>query len=201
MTWSLVLGGAATVYYELGRAIEQFGKPDMVVAVKDIWIEYPKVDVVCTFHIDRIPNELARRRKLGYPDPKEVWTYQGVRPPKPALPFPVKFHKSRGGSSGLLGAFVGTIVADRAVLCGIPMDPEMPHYHNRKHGKPWKEGRLYKPHWQDAKHQLIGKVKSMSGWTKELLGTPTLQWVKDGTNDTALLPTATDTTGSPAPAS
>lgn len=200
MSWALVLGGAITVHHELRNAIEAFGEPDQVVCVKDIWMTYPRCDVHVTFHIDRTPGELARRRKAGFPDPREVWTYQGVRPPKPPLPFPVKFHKLRGGSSGLLGAMVGIEVADRAVLCGIPMDHTMRHYHDRKKGQPWKEGKLYRAAWQDEKHKLIGRVRSMSGWTMELLGKPTLAWVRDG-KDEPVPTAAVDPTGSQAAAS
>lgn len=175
MTWALVLGGAANVYDDMHAALRLFGEPDVYVGVKDIGWEHPKVTHWCSYHVDRIPRELEKRRSLGYPDPERIWTYKGVRAPK--MQVPVYFHKVRGGSSGLLGAYVGTIVAERAVLCGIPMDMDMPHYHMRKHGKAWKEGRLYKPHWQSAESELKNKVKSMSGWTKELLGEPSWEWV------------------------
>jgi hypothetical protein len=171
------------VYPDLELAIATFGEPDIIVGVKDIWMEYPRIDYFVTFHVDRIPRELERRRKLGYPDPKAVWTYNGVRVPK--IPIPVKMHKVRGGSSGLLGAIVGTIEADRAVLAGIPLDTNMRHYHNRKHGKPWAEGRLYKPHWEQMKPELQDKVKSMSGWTMKLLGAPTVDWVHGRTSQIA----------------
>lgn len=175
MTWSLVLGGAENVYDDMKLAIEAFGEPDMIVAVKDIWMEYPRVDHVATYHVDRIPRELDRRRKLGYADPKCFWTYRGVR--IPSFSIEIKAIKTQGGSSGLLGAIVGIEVADRAILAGIPMDGAMPHYHNRKNKKPWSEARLYRPHWEKSMYVLGGKVKSMSGFTRQLLGTPTKEWV------------------------
>lgn len=183
MSWSLVLGGAACVYDDLNRAIKLFGEPDVVVAVKDIWVEYPRVDHVATYHIDRIPRELQKRRSLGYEDPICVWTYSHFRTPKIGLQ--VKAIRITGGSSGLLGAMVGKQVADRAVLAGIPLDPTMPHFHTRKYGKPWKEGSMYLKTWHAMKAELQDKVKSMSGYTQKILGEPTLEWINGaGNNDT-----------------
>ena len=178
MSWSLVLGGAACVYDDLKRAKALLGEPDIIIAVKDIWVEYPKVDHVATYHIERIPRELAKRRALGYEDPKCVWTYQFFRHPKISLP--VKYIRTTGGSSGYLGALVGLEVSDKVVLAGVPMDPTMPHFHNRKYGKPWKDGIAYLKQWHDNKTKLLGRVKSMSGFTKDLLGEPTLEWLYEG---------------------
>lgn len=177
MSWALVLGGAACVYDDLRQAEELLGEPDIVVAVKDIWVEYPRVDHVATYHLDRIPAELQKRRNLGYKDPKCIWTYRAVRHIR--IPLPCDSINMTGGSSGLLGAYVGLKVADKVVLAGIPMDPNMPHYHKRRHGRPWKDATLYTTHWRQSMPKLQGRVKSMSGWTKELLGEPTLEWLNE----------------------
>lgn len=173
--YCLVLGGAACVYSDLEQAINLFGEPELVVAVKDIWIEYPKVDHVATYHLDRIPDELRRRRALGYEDPKCVWTYRTFRYPR--IPLPLETINMTGGSSGMLGAYVGLKVASKVVLAGIPLDPTMPHFHNRKHGKPWKDASLYLKHWHQSLPRMLGKVKSMSGATQEMLGEPTKEWI------------------------
>lgn len=175
MTWALVLGGAKVVFDEANKAIAEFGEPDQVVAVKDIWMEWPKVDHVVSYHPDRWTKEFVRRRKLGYEDPKQFWTYAGVRVYN--WKYPTEYVNIRGGSSGLLGALVGIKVCDRAVLCGIPMDPTQRHFHERKKGNPWTEGRLYKQHWEGYLGQLRNRVKSMSGYTQQLLGAPTREWV------------------------
>lgn len=182
MTWALVLGGAKVVFDEARMAIAQFGSPDQVVAVKDIWMEWDRVDHVVSYHADRWPKELKRRRSMGFKDPPHFWTYKGVRVPRmegidPAC---IKHRDTRGGSSGLLGAMVGIEVCDRAILAGIPMDPTQRHFHERKKGNPWTEGKLYKQHWMGYLPQMKGKVKSMSGFTMQLLGAPTLEWVRDG---------------------
>lgn len=176
---ALVLGGAQCLYDDIAAA-ERLFKPTFIVAVKDIGITHPHVDYWVTFHLDRIPRELEQRRKLGHPDPTCFWTYSNIHTPK-GLMLPVERLKITGGSSGLLGAFVGMRVAEKVVLAGIPLDPDMPHYHKRKHGKPWKEGAVFRQHWQKAHDDLKFKVRSMSGWTRQLLGKPTRDWL--GTTD------------------
>lgn len=187
MTWALVLGGAKVVFDEARAAIAQFGEPDQVVAVKDIWMEWPKVDHVVSYHADRWPKELAKRRKMGFADPPTFWTYKGVRVPRldGIDPSRIRYRDTRGGSSGLLGAMVGIAACDRAVLAGIPMDPLQRHFHERKKGNPWTEGKLYKKHWEEYKPQMLGKVKSMSGFTMQLLGAPTKEWVLTGADPDA----------------
>lgn len=182
MTWALVLGGANCVHKEAKEAIAQFGEPDQIVAVKDIGIEWPKVDHWVSYHVDRMPRELGMRAKLGLPPPGHIWTYQGVK--APTLPIPVHYYKIRGGSSGLLGALVAIKVCDKAVLAGVPMDPTQRHYHNRKNGRAWHEAALYQEHWRGMLPNIKGKVKSMSGFTRELLGAPTKEWVHGSGNST-----------------
>lgn len=178
MTWSLVLGGAECVIEDAEAAIAKFGEPDTIVGVKDIAIEYPRIDHWATFHLDRIPKEISKRRSLGYKDPESLWTYNNVRY-QPRVGIPVNYLKVRGGSSGLLGALVGIKVADKAILAGIPMDPKMRHFNDRKRGAPWAEGKNYKRHWDDYVPQMRNRVKSMRGWTMELLGEPSREWLFD----------------------
>lgn len=175
MTWSLVLGGAKCVFDDLQRALDMFGEPDVIIGVKDIWIEYPRIDHVATFHLDRIPRELEKRRKLGYKDPQCIWTFKGV--PLIRIPIPIKTINTRGGSSGFLGALAGRELTDKVVLAGIPLDPTMPHYHDRRRKQPFKDATRYLPTWEKALPLLQGRVKSMSGNTKQLLGEPTKEWL------------------------
>lgn len=175
MTVALVMGGAKCVYDDIDNAIKMF-KPDVFVAVKDIGIEYPSVDHWVTYHPERISEELKSRRSLGWPDPTYVWTYQ-TAPGVLHFPLPIQRIDLRGGSSGLLGTLVGLRYADKVVLAGIPMDPDMPHYHRRKNGKPWREALMYHKQWLERQTTFDGRVKSMSGWTKKQFGAPTLDWL------------------------
>lgn len=172
---ALVMGGAKCVHEDLEVALS-LCRPDVFIAVKDIGIVYYRVDHWVTFHADRIANELAKRRSLGNPDPKCIWVHkrshvaQGVN-------VPIERILVKGGSSGMMGALVGLRLARKVVLAGVPMDPGMPHFNDRKHGKPWHEGRLYQSYWRQCLPDMKDRVRSLSGWTKELLGEPTPQWL------------------------
>jgi hypothetical protein len=62
----------------------------------------------------------------------------------------------------------------RIVLAGVPMDKMAGHYDNRK---PWMEARQYWPAWERAIPKFAGRVRSMSGWTRDKLGEPTKEWL------------------------
>jgi hypothetical protein len=173
---AMVLGGAQCVHDDIKAAQELF-TADIIVAVKDIGITWPNVDYWATFHPERLPKELGERRKAGLPDPKEIWTHQINRPKgQAALGVPIKILRIRGGSSGLLGTEGALAVADRIVLCGIPLDPGQVHYKRPRRGG-WPPAKMYRLAWNEVYPKLKDRVRSMSGWTKELLGAPTVEWL------------------------
>ncbi len=51
----------------------------------------------------------------------------------------------------------------RIILCGCPLTGNAPE------GNPYDD---FRPGWIENKAELVGRVTSMSGWTKELLGSP-----------------------------
>lgn len=172
---ALVMGGAQCVYDDIEAAIRLF-KPDLFIAVKDIWMTYPTVHHLVTFHIDRIPGELKKRRQLHLADPLCCWTYPSAT--VPTLPFPVRKVGVKGGSSGLMGVQCALkLECTHIVIAGIPLDPHQPHFHNRKHRQPWKEATVMQPFWIDMVPEFNNRVRSMSGWTRELLGKPTRKWL------------------------
>ena len=174
MTIALVLGGASNVYDDTKAALALF-TPDVIVAVKDIAITYPKVDHWVTYHPERLVRELPRRRLSGLPDPIAVWMHEGGRMAS-NLGIQVKHLPHRGGSSGFMGMVVGCKVADKAVLCGIPMDPNLKHF-SRPKPRGWPEGMFYRQVWIKHLPEFKDRVRSMSGWTRELLGAPTKEWL------------------------
>ncbi len=186
MKTALVLGGAICLDADVKAALDLF-TPSIIIAVKDIGMTYPRVDHWVTFHIERAPRELALRRKAGLPDPQAFWTHKRAHIPS-LLDIQCERIEVKGGSSGFMGVQVGLILVDRIVLAGIPMDPDMTHFYKRKGGKPWKEGRVFHQHWKKAYPTLKDRVRSMSGWTKELLGEPTRDWLTGVNNGHAFDP-------------
>jgi hypothetical protein len=130
-----------------------------------------------TYHPERLPKELAERRRLGLPDPGQIWAHQVPR--KPGIDLPIKVKTTKGGSSGLLGTEVALEFADKVVLCGIPLDPTQVHYRRPKKGG-WPPATMYRLAWQQVHSKLKHRVRSMSGWTREFLGAPTEEWLKGG---------------------
>jgi hypothetical protein len=63
---------------------------------------------------------------------------------------------------------------NKVVLAGIPMTNAAGHYDETGD---WNEAHKYQREWKEKVKVLEGRVKSMSGWTQELLGAPTLEWL------------------------
>lgn len=171
MKTALVAGGAACVWDDIASARRMF-TPDIVVAVNTIGIELEHVDHWATYHPDKFGAWLSRRRAKGYVDPV-LWSHKSVRP-GPGVNV-LKFEK---GSSGLLAVMVARRArAERIVVCGIPINTD-PHFDGPE-GHTWKEKDLpgYRKGWADCMDDLGPYVRSMSGFTRELLGAPTREWL------------------------
>lgn len=173
---ALVIGAAAGVWEEIeaAKALAQF---DIIVAVKRIGIEYPgEIDHWVSFHPEMFTGEdwLNKRRAKGFPYAKNYWAsiYKGGIRLNISFP-PLQYVKCSGGASGLIGVRVARRFASKVVLAGIPMVAERGHFN--KQG-PWKEADTHRDAWVKA-IELQDHVKSMSGWTAELLGTPTKEWL------------------------
>lgn len=85
----------------------------------------------------------------------------------------------RIGDSGLLAARIAVALGfARVVLAGVPMD-ERGHFYEDPGGatppapSAFKFGRHRKA-WETYRAELVGRVVSMSGWTRQLLGGPEL---------------------------
>ena len=175
MAIALVLGGAKCVHEDIAAA-EKLFKADIIVAVKDIGITWPHVDHWATYHPERLPKELAERRRAGLPDPGRIWSH--ITPKKSGINLPITALQVRGGSSGFLGVHVALLHATRVVICGIPLDPAQVHYKRPKKGG-WPPAKAYRMAWTEALPKFKDRVRSMSGWTRQVLGAPDAEWLKD----------------------
>ena len=82
-------------------------------------------------------------------------------------------HQAPSGSSSLLGtkAALFKLGYNKVVLIGCPMDTGSIENKDKSYS-------VFRKGWLHFKSDLIGKVKSMSGWTKELLGELTKEWIE-----------------------
>lgn len=180
MKTALVFGRANGVWGEIAHTLEIAGSFDEVFAVGSAGVDYPgPFKHWVTFHPSSFPIWIEKRSFKGYPPATYYWT--NARPRKmtqSGWPIPLQFVSCQGGSSGLVAVHVALdeCEADRVVLAGIPMDPERGQYDSNV---PWDEALKHRGAWEMAVDKLRGRVKSMSGWTQQLLGAPTAEWLHD----------------------
>lgn len=176
-TIAFVLGGAVCVWDDL-LAAQDLCSPDVVLAVNDMGVDYPdELDYLVSYHSNMIPRWVRLRKERGLPPPAALWTGKALSRHAPQS---IKQHDSRGGSSGLLATQIAldAAKATHVILIGVPMDSTMRHYHDNHKGQQWKDGKHYHGHWWHRKDSFNDRVRSMSGWTKKLLGEPTARWLK-----------------------
>jgi len=176
---ALVVGGAACVWDDIEQAFALF-KPDVVAAVNNIGVDwdYP-VDYLVSFHTDKLIKWADERKAKKRPGNPSLWT--GPLSGRKIIPKVNTINRIKrvGGSSAYMAIVVllDDAKADKIVLAGCPLDFEMPHYHNEQGNRPWKDGKNYRSWWKNHLSEIQGSVKSMSGWTAEVLGKPTPEWL------------------------
>jgi hypothetical protein len=81
----------------------------------------------------------------------------------------------RVGSSGMLAVDIARkrLEADRIVIAGMPVDATRRFYDFR----PWDSALTYQVRWRESIEDFDGRVRSMSGFTKEILGAPDRSWL------------------------
>lgn len=180
MIRALCVGSAECVYEDI-KAAEQLFKPDVYVVVNEVGMSFPRVDHWASFHAELFEMWLTRRRRLGLREPGCIWSYHS-RTSKPGMLIKPVRGKYWAGSSGLIGlqVCIQEVGATKTVLAGMPMDVRT-HFNRTK---PWNEAPKYHKAWRTRLPILRDKVRSMSGWTQELLGAPTEEWLNEDT-DTA----------------
>lgn len=169
---ALALGGADGVWQDVERSEAILGEQwwGLVVACNRAGVDWPgRLDAWCSLHPEKLLSVWAPARIT---DEYETWSdpNRGERGAAPT-----DHHLDNwGGSSGLFAVQVALEVgADRVVACGMPMDRRA-HYHGTA---AWTEYENFRAAWERKADELEPHVKSMSGWTRELLGTPTRAWI------------------------
>lgn len=173
-----VLGGASGVWADLS-ALSAVRAPDIVIACNDAGAAYPgRLNALVSLHAEKITAWMSRRAERRGEDPslraitiKGHWDHPEGR---------VEIIRERwAGSSGLYGAQIAmeAFGASGVVLCGVPLDPDRGHFFEP--GKAWPEAELYRAGFRAALPVIRDKVRSMGGYTRELLGGPTPEWLND----------------------
>lgn len=178
MIRAIVIGGSPSTWIEVELA-KQLCEFNMIIAINRSGVDYDGyIDHWVSYHPENFDDWVHERIEINKYEPvKQLWTasskvYKGS--------LILNRVSSWGGSSGLLAVAVALHNnADKVVLCGIPLDQKQGHYHDKSvwGNKLWKEASKYRLAWSQNKPAMDNKVKSFSGWTMKLLGSPTSDWV------------------------
>jgi len=178
---ALVVGCSAAVWEEVAVA-QAMAVFDAVYCVKLAGVHWPgKFQTWVGLHPEWQADYGKQRRDAGRPN-----GYETVAPPDSELGQQAKVKvidrrvsyrwpgMNASASSGIYGAKVAIEDGfDRIVLAGIPLSKDQ-HF---SRGKPWLQVDSFTEGFRLATPHLMGKVKSMSGLTQQVLGAPTPEWL------------------------
>lgn len=179
MKTALVLGGASCLWDDI-RAYT--GPVDGCVACNDAGAEWPgDLDGWVSLHPQYFTRKGWLEKRQG-PPPKRIFAHTAAGTKTVQLgryPAEIEFTdyafpgEHRSGSSGLFAAKVALVDLgfDRAVLCGIPLD-KRPHFFD---GDDWKAAEGFRSAWLNIPGNYRDRMRSMSGWTRTLLGSPEIE--------------------------
>lgn len=181
MIRALCIGSSATVWDDIAAACELF-EPDVVIGVNRFARDYPaSLDGWTSYHPEQLPRWVDERRKKGLPDHKAYFAPAHRQAFRPRGLEPFYRHTPVGGSSGLGAVQVALehFKADKVVCAGIRIDAEQGHFNSGESGvKPvWAEGERFQAAWRKLPLDVRAKIRSVSGWTSELLGKPDSDWI------------------------
>ena len=158
----LVIGGASCVWDDL----KAFGPVNCdVMVINDMGVDYKgPIKFWASLHPEKFKPIWRPKRIEGNQDYKTVGYNHHHTPPDADI-----LSDDWGGSSGLFACKMGLEFGyDQITLCGVPMTPT-PHYFDKPQD-PWSGCSGFRSGWKTHLDKIVGKVFSMSGWTKEILG-------------------------------
>lgn len=161
----LIVGGAACVHEDLRAVVDM--KFDGILAVNDMILDCSlPITAGVTAHFDESDKWASR----GVP----IWSFAK----ECAVTDRLQIRSGWYGTSGLYAVQVAldAYEADRVIVAGCPLD-ETGHY-NKDKGLEYDDVsreqavKFYRQGWDMAYPEIVGKVASLSGWTRRLLGSP-----------------------------
>lgn len=170
---ALVIGGANCVWDDIAAALD-FAEPDCVFACNDIGTRWPhQLDGWVTLHPEHMPGWREQRARNGFAPALEHIGHEMAPGIDRAIDY--RFPGMTGsGSSGLFAVKAAMERAEKVILAGVPMDPKQAHFFDAKQ---WHEFMSFLPGWENAMPHIRHRVRSVSGWTRKMLGEPTSAWL------------------------
>lgn len=182
---AVILGGAISVWRDLDSLIELVGADgwDSTFAINNAVADYDgRIDYAVSLHANKFDLWMGEREKRELEPPHNFFGHSGkVKPRNYDLTdvFDYKWPEQHGsGSSGLFAVRIALELGyNRIALCGVPMQSAEAHYWQKS--RAWEIGERYQRDWEATKHRFENQVRSMSGWTRDLLGPPNADWFDD----------------------
>lgn len=129
-----------------------------------------KVDWFATYHVKDLPVYREKREKGGFNTDYRIITHDDHVKDREDFPQIIIPYKPPSGSSALLGTFAAIKLGyEKIILCGCPLEGV-----NAKKSS----YQQFRKGWIHHQKSVIGFTKSMSGWTRELLGSPDIEWLR-----------------------
>ena len=125
------------------------------------------IKYMATYHPFDIPEAKKRREAAGGNTDYLVISHER----KPGVDILEPFTPPTGSSSHLGALAAIRLGYKKIILCGCPMTGDCPTHKGNKY-------ETFRAGWTAKINILKPYVRSMSGWTRELLGAPTEEWIK-----------------------
>jgi hypothetical protein len=178
MTVALIIGRANCVWDDILYLEVRY--PDLepdVIAVNGVGCDLKMhINHWVSFHAELFPQWISKRRVKGFSDAGQLWTSsRGRRMDKWERELGIRYVDNNGGSSGMVAVDVALKMGyQKMILVGIPLEAEKGHYDQPGS---WDEATHHRKPWEELDPAISVRIKSVSGWTRELLGAPTKEWV------------------------
>lgn len=179
MKGALILGGGVCLWKDLDVFEERRPRHAAfdIIAVNDAgWAYRLPLAHWVTLHGENLPVWIALRKQMKYAMGFQTWggTWRTGRDDSKLEAIDHVLPVTLVGSSGMHAVEVARFLAyDRIVLAGIPMDGSG-HFFDPT---PWGSAIAHREAWTAAAAEWGGVVRSISGWTSGLLGTPDRAWL------------------------
>ena len=199
----LILGGAANVWDDLWKLESMLGHPwdGMVIVVNAIGFLYP--DHPLDHAMPALGGYRAWLKETKgiidtAPRPVHHWTTLHPEKMRERKALRLKYHKdmpkcwahsdnkreideaitpSEGSSTMTAVRVANKEGATRKIVCGAPM--QTGHHADRFDRKGWTGWSHFRKWWEDEKNGVLKDTRSMSGWTRDLLGEPSPRWLNE----------------------
>jgi len=172
---AVIVGGAECWREDLERAKELLkGKKFRYLYINDHIKSFAEPGVACTLHPDKLNGHFAwlgERERAGLPKPEQVWAHRKHS----AVTHDTASEEWRG-STGLFAFCVARRLGHvRVIACGVPMTVDGSHFERHQL---WQSAISFRQGWIQYKNQIAPFFRSMSGWTAEMFGKPTREWLE-----------------------